>query len=243
MVFGAGLGLRMRPLTNNTPKPLLNVHGKPIIEYSIDALVEHGVETIVVNSHYLPEQIKDFCKNYKKAEIIVSNESDLLDTGGGIKYALPHFNLQEACFVINGDIIWEPKFKSTELLKQMEASWRADAKALLVLKNAKNAFGYSGAGDFDVTKAGLVKRNADGKHQYVFTGVQLLDLNIVKDIQASAFSITRDVYFTHKLDDGSLDGIYGIEMQGEWYHIGDPEALDQANKKSELFSYFDLATH
>src|SRR3954469_23766562 len=119
-VLAAGMGERMRPLTDNCPKPLLTVAGETMLDRTLEALVEAGVEDVVVNTHYLGQMIADHLKNRKHPRITFSHEAELLDTGGGVKKMLKFFG-NEPFYVLNADVLWTNGKEST--LKVMADKW------------------------------------------------------------------------------------------------------------------------
>ena len=174
MVLAAGLGVRMRPLTVNTPKPLIEVAGKALIDHAFDRLRSAQVSLAVVNVHYLAEQIEGWARRQPAPPIVISDERhELLDTGGGIAKALPHLG-SAAFFVINSDSFWIDG--PTPALARLEAAWdehKMDSLLLLCPKAA--AIGYEGEGDFDVDAEGrLVRRPKDGSAPYIYAGCHLV---------------------------------------------------------------------
>ena len=149
MILAAGLGLRMRPLTENTPKPLIKVMGKTLLDHAIDRLVQGGVKMIVVNVHYRADQIVTHLKSRNDVEIRICDETgEILDSGGGIAKALPHFN-GEPFFVYNSDTLWVEGV--SRAVARMQARWDAAAMdALMLLAPTVTAIGYDGDGDFDL---------------------------------------------------------------------------------------------
>src|ERR1700761_1863521 len=121
MILAAGEGMRMRPLTLETPKPLLKVGGKTMLDHAIDKLIAAGIKRVVVNCFYLADQIETHLKTRKDVEIIILRETELLDTGGGIKNALDNFDAP--FFALNADLPWmDGKSPS---LSRMKESWNA----------------------------------------------------------------------------------------------------------------------
>jgi len=158
MVLAAGLGLRMRPLTNTTPKPLLRVAGRRIIDYGMDALVVAGVEEAVVNKHYLPEQIAAWAQTIAKPRITLSDETDtVLETGGGIVRALPLLG-DAPFYVLNSDCFWTES--GTPALKRLAEAWNDDKMdCLLLLCDPSQTTGYDGDGDFRMDAEGRLTRS------------------------------------------------------------------------------------
>jgi MurNAc alpha-1-phosphate uridylyltransferase len=228
IVFAAGLGQRMLPLTEETPKPLLKVNDKPILGYALDMLAQHKIDRVVVNTHHLSTQVDDYINTHKHGlHTHLSHELELLETGGGLLKALPHLENDKPIFVINGDIIWlnGPK---TPALKRLVDFWRDDMDALLLLHKSKDAFGYDGSGDFDITSNRQLKKTTSPSHPYVYTGIQILHPRLLKGMEIRPFSINL-LYSKALQEDGTLKNMYGLVHDGEWLHIGTPEALNDAN--------------
>ena len=223
MILAAGLGRRLQPITINTPKPLVNVAGKPIIGYAIDHFVKAGLERLVVNVHYLADQVISYLEERNDIEIIVSDETNqILDTGGGIKKALPFLG-NNPFFTCNSDIIWHDKYE--EALMSLLSAWQNnDMDALLLLKSTESAFGYKGKGDFFMESNGRVRRkNAEESAPFVFAGLQLIKPNIFEEYIEEPFSLNK--IFDKLLSSGRL---FGFVYNGNWLHIGDIDGLKVA---------------
>jgi MurNAc alpha-1-phosphate uridylyltransferase len=224
MVLAAGLGLRMRPITDTLPKPLIEVAGRTMLDRALDHLVEAGVGTVVVNFHWLGEQIRDHLAG--RPGIILSDESDrLLETGGGVARALPLLG-DDPFFVVNGDIVWFNGL--TPALDRLAAAWDDERMdALLLMQRTPSAFGYAGRGDFFLDPLGLPRRRrALEVAPYLFAGVQILHPRLVTDVPEGPFSL--NMLYDRALAEGRL---YGIVHDGEWFHVGDPESLSQVDKR------------
>ena len=161
MIMAAGLGTRMRPLTDDRPKPLVTVQGKPLIDHAIDRLAAAGVTQIVVNMHYKAEMLREHLSRRQGVEILFSLESDeLLGTGGGVVKALPVFG-SEPFFIHNSDSIWVEG--GGPALDAMKAAWHPqDMDGLLLLASMTTAMGYAGKGDFMMDSEGHLSRPIDG---------------------------------------------------------------------------------
>lgn len=227
MVFAAGLGKRMRPITNELPKPLIKVAGKTMLDRALDKLAEGGVTKAVVNKHHLAGQIEAHVKARLakgcKPDIVLSQEDMLLETGGGIVRALPHLN-EDAIYTINSDIIWENGKEPA--LKRLTDMWEPDKMdALLLLQPLEAAIGYDGPGNFDIGAHGqLIK--AEGKDlRYVYTGVQILKPSLFRGMKEEPFSL--NVLYKNALQpDGKLNRIYGLVHDGKWFHVGEPASIE-----------------
>ena len=224
MVLAAGLGTRLRPLTDRLPKPLVTVAGETLIDRILDRLAEAGVEEVVVNLHHKADQLSDHLARRSGPRIIESHEESLLETGGGVRRALPLLG-GDPFFVVNGDVLWRNGRRSA--LERLATAWddrRMDA--LLLLQRTVSAVGYDGHGDFMLTQDGMVRRPKPGEvPPYIFAGVQILHPRLFADAPADPFSLTR-LYFP-AAEAGRLGGIL---HDGEWYHVGTLEALAEAEE-------------
>lgn len=223
MILAAGLGLRLRPLTETRPKPLIEVAGRTMLDRALDHLVAAGIGSAVVNCHYLAEQIKAHVAGRESPDIRLSHEEVLLETGGGIAKALADLG-EGPFFAANADIIWSDG--ATPALARLVAHWNDDTMdALLLIHPAERAVGYDGAGDFHLDETGgLRRRGADKAAPYVFTGVQLLHPRLFDGAPSGAFSM--NVLYDRALAAGRL---HGVVHDGEWYHVGTPAALADAD--------------
>ncbi len=223
VVLAAGLGLRMRPLTDNTPKPLIEVAGRTLLDHCLDRLVAAGTEKAVVNVHYLGEQIARHLKGRDDLEIIISEETDLLlDTGGGVAKALSHLG-PDPFFVVNADMLLLDG--PGRALHRLGDAWRGDAMdAILMLHSTVEAYGYVGRGDFLIDSLGILERRPEREvSPYLFCGLQILHPRFLENPPARVFSLNA-LY-----DPAILTGrLFGIVNDGEWFHIGTPGGLSQA---------------
>ncbi len=231
MVFAAGFGTRMRPITNNIPKSLVKVAGKTLLDYSLDALVEAGIKKAVVNTHYLADLISQHLAGRKDIEIKISHESPIiLETGGGIVQALPLLG-QKPFYVTNTDTFWIDKDKPA--LLRLAENWNPEKMdALLLLADIKGAIGYDGKGDFDLMPDGRLKRNKDGGAcKFIYSGLMIIKPKIFHGCEPEPFSIFRDFLFKEEKynnEDGSMPRIYGVVHNGTWLHVGTPDVIKLA---------------
>jgi MurNAc alpha-1-phosphate uridylyltransferase len=219
MVLAAGLGKRMRPITDTMPKPLVSVAGKPILDHVLDKLAAAGIRDAVVNSHYLGQQIVDHVATRRTPNVISSPEIDLLETGGGVKNALGLLD-PDAILVANADVFWtegvEPLFD--RLISDFDPD---HMDALLALYPVADGYGYEGAGDFFWQVDGRLKRRGDAPTApYFFTGVQVLSPRLFENTPDGAFSL--NVVYDKALAGGRC---YGLVHDGGHFHIGTPDAL------------------
>jgi N-acetyl-alpha-D-muramate 1-phosphate uridylyltransferase len=223
MVLAAGLGERMRPLTDRVPKPLVRVSGKPLLDHVLDRLAGAGIERAVVNVHYLAEQIERHVAGRKAPQIAISDErSALLGTGGGVVKALDVLG-REPFIHVNSDTIWIDGARPN-LERLAEAFDSAAMDALLLLAPVATSIGYAGRGDFSMTTDGrLVRRDENKVAPFVYAGAALLRTELFKNAPAGAFALTR--LFDRAAASGRL---HGLRLDGVWMHVGTPEAIAQA---------------
>jgi N-acetyl-alpha-D-muramate 1-phosphate uridylyltransferase len=224
MILAAGLGTRMAPLTTTRPKPLIELNGKALIDYAIDRFVRHGVKFIVVNVHYLADQLEAHLKKRKDVEIHVCDEREaILDTGGAIQKAMPLFD-GEPFFTHNSDSLWVEGMGSA--LTRMCERWNPDTMdALMLMAPMVNAIGFEGRGDFEMDSLGGLKRRAEMTlAPFVWTGVQIVHPRLFESAPKSGrFSINP--LWDKAIDKGRL---FGIRLDGVWLHVGSPQALEEA---------------
>lgn len=226
MVLAAGLGTRMRPLTDRLPKPLVEVDGKPLIDHVLDRLADAGVETAVVNLHYKAEILEaHLARRSGPPALILSDERDvLLDTGGGIVRALPLLGA-EPFYSINSDTIWIEGIRTN--LVQLAAGFDpATMDARLLLAATATSIGYDGAGDFTMDREGRLEPRAERLvTPFVYAGAAVLSPRLFEGAPAGAFSLAR--LFRSAAQEGRL---FGMRMEGTWMHVGTPEAIGEAEE-------------
>jgi MurNAc alpha-1-phosphate uridylyltransferase len=221
MVLAAGLGTRMRPLTDQLPKPLVPVAGRALIDYALDRFAAAGLARAVVNVHYRANQIETHVAGRARPRILISDErGELLETGGGVKKALPLLDA-EAFYCTNTDAILIDD--GVEACRALADAWSEDVDALLLLAPIGRASGYDGAGDFHLAPDGAVAFRAAAPAPFVFTGLQILRARLFRDAPEGAFS-TRLVW-TEAMKKGRMRG---VAHAGQWMHVGDPEGLRAA---------------
>lgn len=224
MILAAGRGLRMRPITDNTPKPMIKINGRPLLTHALRRLEAVGVTDVVINTHHLAEKIVRHYKDYDGAALHFSSEVDLLETGGGVKQALPLLG-DDPFYVINGDAFWLNG--PTDALARLAGEWRpGKMDGLLMLHSTVDAYGYDGLGDFQCAADGLLTRRQEVEvAPWLFAGVQILDPAALTDAPEGAFSLNW-VY------DRALEAarLYGMIHDGEWFHIGTPDGLGEAER-------------
>lgn len=225
MILAAGLGKRMQPLTLNTPKPLLKIGNKTLLERSINLLINHGIEEIVINIHHLSQQIEQYISNFSsKANLIISNEKNLLlDTGGGVKEGTKHFK-ENPFLVVNPDTCWDEKHSSD--LLSLEQFYYKNQKHCLLLVNKKLSFDKSFKGDFNL-KEKIVTR--DLENNLIFTGIQITNRNFLNQIDKKVFSMNE--VWTELLKTKDL---LGLESNLQFKHLNTFEIYKRIEKKHEI---------
>ncbi len=229
MVLAAGLGLRMRPLTATTPKPLVSVAGRPLIAPILDALRDAGVEDVVINIHHLAEQMQRFASKIKTPQIHLSDEvSKLMDSGGGVKKALGHLG-EESFFVLNADSFWIDGPRSN--IRRLAEAWSPQAMdVLLLLASGAQITGYDGRGDFLMDSDGRLSRRPErAVAPFVYAGVALMKPELFVDTPEGPFSL--NLIFDRAITTGRL---FGLRLDGEWLHVGTPDAIADAEQKLML---------
>jgi MurNAc alpha-1-phosphate uridylyltransferase len=223
MVLAAGLGQRMRPLTENGPKPLVKVGGKALIDRVLDQLAEAGVESAVVNVHHFADQLESHLAKRQRPRIIISDErAKLLGTGSGVVNALPHLG-ERPFFHVNSDTIWIDGV-TPNLARLAEAFDPLEMDALLLLAPTAGSVGYAGAGDFAMMSDGRLRRRVEREVvPFVYAGAALFAPKLFAGAPDESFPLT--LLFDRAAEVGRL---HGLRLEGVWMHIGTPEAVTAA---------------
>lgn len=225
MVLAAGLGTRMRPLTEQIPKPLVRLQGRPLIDHVLDRIAAAGIPRAVVNVHHFPDALEQHLAARTTPKIEISDERGaVLDTGGGVVKALPI--LGETPFLIhNSDSVWIEGVGSN--LHRLFKAWDPDRMdTLMLLALGSKSLGYDGPGDFEMDGAGLVTRRPAQKiSPFVFTGVSIAHPRLFDGAPKDRFSL--NVVWDRAIE---RERVYGIRLEGVWMHVGTPQALDDAEK-------------
>ena len=227
-VFAAGLGTRMRPLTETLPKPLIEVAGKPLIDHCLDRFAEDGVETAIVNVHYLADQIEAHLAARTRPRIVISDErARLLDQGGAIKRARALIGAAPF-YVCNTDAFWieGPKANLDRLAAAFDPA-RMDA--MLLVAATPGAVGVDWPGDFEMDKEGrLSRRDPKTVAPFVYTGVGILKPELFDGVEADVFRLAP--FFWRAAEAGRL---FGLRLDGLWLHVGRPETIAEAEAAIE----------
>lgn len=217
MVLCAGIGSRMRPLTDSTPKPLIKVGDKALLDWALEPLIASGVKRIVVNLHWLPEQIEAHLKNQTNVEVVFSDErGERLETGGGLAKARPLLG-DDPIFVVNTDAFWSSG--SPEPLKRLAAEYQGGVQLLTVRKD--NCLGFPGPGDFFPEEDGAVSfRGERPSAPLAFAGVRITQPGFYDDESVRPFS-ALEVWRNQTLRHTMLDEF--------WLHVGTPQTVADAD--------------
>lgn len=215
MVFAAGFGTRMKHLTKTRPKPMIPVAGTPLIDHAL-ALTEHLPDTtIVVNLHYKADILETHLRD--KSVTTLREEPRILDTGGGLRHALPLLG-SDPVITLNSDAIWH----GANPLAMLTAGWNPDQMdGLLVCVPPKNAIGHAGPGNFVADGEGRIRRG-DG---WIYGGAQIIKTDMLQDIGEDVFSLNRlwDIMI-------AKNSLYALEYDGMWCDVGHPEGISLAER-------------
>jgi MurNAc alpha-1-phosphate uridylyltransferase len=229
MLLAAGLGTRMKPLTDTRPKPLIEVAGRTLVDRVLDKLAIQGVTRAVVNVHHFADQMVAHLAKRKDIEIIISDERDLLlETGGGVIKALPLLG-DDPFFAINTDVTWATPGDTT-FVKMAEAYDPNEMDALLLLADMGATMGFRGQGDFYLAHDGhLVRRGDKPTAPYVFAGTHITRADLLRNYKPEPFS--ANVYWNAM---GRAGRLYGTVMAPFWMHVGDPAGRDEAEARLKM---------
>ena len=234
MLFAAGLGNRMRHLTENNPKTLIPILGKPILYYALELCKSYPFKKVVINTHYLHEKIEQSIEEFKAnnpdfPEIIVIYEEELLETGGAVKNA-GNILGDKPVFTLNTDIVLQ---SGHNIFEEMIDKWNPDKMDfLLLMQPYEKAVGYAGHGDFDLDAEGKLHRpDKEENYEYVYAGLQILKPEKVSHHPLKIFSL-REYY---------LNSEKVIAMRSKdvrWYHATRPE--DLVNIEMDMLAHEDI---
>lgn len=226
MILAAGLGTRMRPVTETRPKPLVEVAGKPLIAYALEALSRAGVRNIVVNVHYLAPMFVEWLRAWPGAEITISDETGaLLDSGGGVARALPLLG-QDPFLVLNADTFWIEEPGGPDNLSMMIDRFdRERMDILMMTARPDQATGHEGAGDFVVGADNRLQRYHGQGEPVIYAGALALDPRLLRQQTDARFSLNR--CFDTAIGTGRL---FAAPMRGHWLTVGTPQAIGEAEE-------------
>ncbi len=224
MIFAAGFGTRMGALTADRPKPLIEVAGKPLLDHALDLTPAISPRRIVVNTHFLSDQMQEYLTQKSDPKLHISYETEqILDTGGGLKQALPLLanepetpEVTASVFTLNSDAVW----RGENPLPALAAAWKPETMdALLMCVPIARTRGYLDGGNFDIHTDGRLTPGTG----MVYSGAQIMKTDKLHTIDKSAFSL-RDLWF-EMADAGRL---YGLTYSGLWADVGHPDGITAA---------------
>jgi MurNAc alpha-1-phosphate uridylyltransferase len=225
MILAAGRGTRMLPLTERIPKPMLVISGMTVLDMAIDHLFEAGVGRVVINASHLASKIENHINQRNDKRLIINREEQPLETGGGVKKALPHLGTG-AFYVINGDSVWMAGMKCP--LLRLAESW--DPKTmdvLLMVAPLSNVASFEGLGDFTMTQLGkLSRRKEKTVAPFVYMGISIINPDVLSEAPRGSFSLNW--VYDRAIES---DRLHGIVHDGLWYHISTPSDLELARNR------------
>ncbi|MBJ6125138.1 nucleotidyltransferase family protein [Microvirga splendida] len=225
IVLAAGLGKRMLPITATMPKPLVKVAGRSLIDFALDKLHEAGIGTVVVNVHHFADMLEAHLRTRETPRIVISDErAELLETGGGVKKALPLLGT-EPFITFNSDSLWI-EGKEPNLLRLVQA-WDPDRMDILMLvAPLSTSIGFEGRGDFHQDPDGrLRRRGTDDSAPFAYAGVAIVKPELVHGTPDGAFS--ANAFYDRAI---AKERLYGLCLEGQWLHVGEPQAIAEAER-------------
>lgn len=231
IILSAGLGTRMRPITQTLPKPLVAVGGRPLIAYALEALDRLGIETVVVNVHYLADTLVGWLSESGYRTVVSDEREKLLDSGGGIVKALPMLG-GDPFLVLNADTFWleDPSSGTDNLEALVDFFDPATMDIAMLTARLDQATGHTGKGDFTVDAAGRLARYRGQGEPVIYSGALVIDPAIFGNNRPDVFSL--NVCFDEAIGRGRL---FGLPMRGHWLTVGTPEAIGEAEAAMDAY--------
>ena len=222
-IFAAGLGTRMRPLTDSTPKPLIKVAGKTLLDYSIDMVLDAGIKQIAINTFYLPEQVEGHVQKYleRGVDIKIFREEERLETGGGLMNAMSFIDY-EPIISLNSDVIF--KYKTNPIHRLIKNRNAEKHDLFMLLSSKENAVGYHGEGNFNIDDQGFTIM--DNAKPYIYTGLQIINTAVLKKYSGKKIFSLSEVF----TECSNNKRIGAIIHDDKWLHVGDMNGLEEAEK-------------
>ena len=225
MVLAAGLGVRMRPLTDRIPKPLVRVAGRALLDHVLDKLGVAGVSEAIVNVHYLPDQIIDHVAGRTGPRVTISDERDeVLGTGGGVVRALPWLGAAPF-FLVNADTLWIDGVRAN-LARLAEAFDPARMDVLLLMAPTASSIGYDGSGDYAMLPDGALRKRRE--HQvvpFVYAGAAIMSPALFAAAPRGEFPLIKMFDAAN-----AQERLFGLRLDGVWMHVGTPDAVQAAEE-------------
>ena len=231
MVLAAGLGTRMRPITNTRPKPLVMVAGKTLLDRALDTLAEGGIERAFVNVHYLADQIEHHLQGRAEPAITISDERrELLDSGGGVNLALAG-QPDGPVMILNSDSFWIDGQDNN--IRRLKSAWDPDQMDMMLLvSHPEQSIGFDGAGDFFMdAQHKLTRRGKAESAPYIYAGAIVTTVGFLRSVQKAKFSLNQlfDAAIAEKR-------LYGCVLDGLWLHVGTPASIEEAEQAIEHYA-------
>jgi N-acetyl-alpha-D-muramate 1-phosphate uridylyltransferase len=225
MVLAAGLGVRMRPLTDKTPKPLIEVAGQSLLDHVLDKLGGAGVSEAVVNVHYLPDQIIEHTRGRSRPRVIISDERDVvLGTGGAVVKALPLLG-NAPFFHVNADTMWIDGVRPN-LARLAETFDPARMDILLLMAPTTSSIGYNGRGDYSMLPDGALRKRRELQVvPFVYAGAAIMSPSLFAEAPTGEFSLTKMFDRANE-----QERLFGLRLDGVWMHVGTPDAVAAAEE-------------
>jgi N-acetyl-alpha-D-muramate 1-phosphate uridylyltransferase len=225
MVLAAGLGVRMRPLTDKMPKPLVRVAGQPLLDHVLDKLGNAGVGEAVVNVHYLPDQIIEHTRARSRPRVIISDERNrVLGTGGAVVKALPLLG-NTPFFHVNADTMWIDGVRPN-LARLADAFDPARMDILLLMAPTTSSVGYGGRGDYSMLPDGALRKRRELQVvPFVYAGAAIMSPSLFAGAPAGEFSLTKIFDRANE-----QERLFGLRLDGVWMHVGTPDAIQAAEE-------------
>lgn len=224
-ILSAGMGSRLRPYTDDTPKPMVSVAGRPMIDHILDKLIRAGVTHVTINLHHMKRVLKSHLADRNDVTITFSEEEELLETGGGLKKGLHTMPQDKPFYIINGDAFWTND-PDTNIFSALSETWNDETMDLLMTFQPIDKMVLTkGVGDYTIDEQGHAIRDP-GKHgDMMFAGIRLCHPRLFEGAPDGAWS------FLHLMDKADTEKrLYGIEFQGDWHHISTPGDLERVNE-------------
>ena len=225
MIMAAGLGTRLRPVTDYFPKPMISVNKTTLIDYALQKLYKAGVTSVVINLHAHSSMLRDHVNSLdvtKHFKVTFAEETILLDAGGLLQ-VLPFFN-EQPFYVLNSDNIWLDDHE--RLLDNLRLNWRDNMRMLLSLVPKKLAKGHDGNGDFNLNEDGQIIYNESKDHDYIFMGPRIITKSLFGNLHVTKFQLFKDFIIPEYLkENGIVDYVYGMVHKELWFDAGNHEGL------------------
>ena len=223
MVLAAGYGTRLKPLTDRIPKPLVPVLGKPMMEYALDKLRAYGIREVIINVSHLRDPLIAYVSGVQGLTVRLSEEAEPLETGGGLKQALPLLG-DGPFFVINSDILWTDAQETA--LERLTRHWDDARMDLLLLAQSRaKAVGYDTGEDALFIKPGNTLNWDEREAPYIVAGVGIMHPRVLIDAPTGKFSVK--ILWRQALSQGRLAC---LPHQGGWFQTGTIPDLEKTER-------------